>query len=379
MPARLLRVPLLHFVLAGLGLFVAALAFDLGGARDVLRGSSSGGGGCDAGSDARTICVEREALLAFVQARTRMPRLEDAAAAFDASDAATRRDWTARFVREEALVREARRLGLDRSDELVRRRLVQQMEFLVEEVGEGAVSVDEEEIVAAYHAQIEADPPLPTLRFAHVFVREPSDDSGRGGDRAAFERAEALRDELERQRVPLDDAYAWGDRFLYDRVYVDRSLDEVRSHFGDAFAEALARLEPAPERWAGPIRSSHGLHLVLLAAREPARVATLDEVRSALRETLLREKRERSVERGVAALLERYRVELDDGIGGPFEDALDGALEGSSSSDEGGPSQGGAVAEAGVGRAGAPGTQAPVRAPGSSADSRHSIAPPPAS
>ena len=353
--ARLLRSPFLHFLAAGLGLFVLALALDLGGARGGLRGSTSGDEGCDAAPDASTIRVEREALLAFIQARTRMPRLEEAAEAFDGADAATRRDWTERFVREEALVREARRLGLDRSDELVRRRLVQQMEFLVEDVGAGAISVGEEEIVAAYDAQGEADPLPPTLRFAHVFVREPDEDPAHGGGRGALERAKAIRDELERRRIPLDGAYDWGDRFLYDRVYVDRTLDEIRSHFGDAFAEALVRLEPSPERWVGPIRSSHGLHLVLLAAREPARRATLDEVRSALREALLREKRDRAVERGVAAILARYRVELDDAIDGPLDRPLDDAI------------------------GAAPAAREAVRVPGSSADSRHSIAPPPAS
>lgn len=349
---RVLRSPLLHFVVAGGCLFALALAFDPapdpdpGGGQEAQgdrrardAGASAGADGrCDPSVEADTIRVEREPLLAFIQSQTRMPRLEDAATAFDAAPAEVRRDWVDRFVREEALVREARRLGLDRSDELIRRRLVEQMEFLVEDVGAGALVVTEEEIEAAHRAQADAARRPATLRFVHVFVRQ---DGGTGDtDASALARARGLRDELNRRRIPFDGAYAWGDRFLYDRVYVDRTLDEVRSHFGEAFAAELEGLEPRPDRWVGPLRSEHGLHLVLLAARQPARAATLEEERAALRELLLREKRERAIERGVAAIVGRYRVELGGGL---------------------------------------PASPARVRGPGSSVDSRHNIAPPPAS
>ena len=90
--------------------------------------------------------VEREALLAFVQMRTQEANAEGLAATFDGLSTEARQIWIDRFVREEALVREARRLGLDRQDELIRRRLVQKMEFLAEGIVASDFLLGEDEI-----------------------------------------------------------------------------------------------------------------------------------------------------------------------------------------------------------------------------------------
>ena len=150
-PARRqwLASPLLHFLVAGGLLFGLACLLDIAGARSRFSAADRSAGAADrAGTQGSSpheevglIRVERDALLAFVQTRTRTPSLAETTAAFDAAPEAVRRDWLDRFVREEALVREARALGLDREDELVRRRLVQQMEFLVEGASAGAPSV----------------------------------------------------------------------------------------------------------------------------------------------------------------------------------------------------------------------------------------------
>lgn len=321
-----LASPLLHFIAAGGLLFGLVLLLDVGDARSRFAAPDGSAGappsarpGAGASPEVDGIIrVERDALIAFVQTRTRTPSLAETAAAFDAAPEAVRRDWLERFVREEALVREARALGLDREDELVRRRLVQQMEFLVEDTRGGAPPVSEEELEAAYRERGESFREPATVRFAHVFVA-PRPGGGQGGGQGpapeAFERAERLRERLDREAIGFDDAFAIGDRFLYDRVYVDRNLDEVRAHFGDAMAATLERLPVDPDRWSGPHRSDHGLHLVLLTARRDSRLPALPEVAAALREELLREKRERALEQGVAAIVGKYRIEGEETLG----------------------------------------------------------------
>ncbi|MBK7949648.1 MAG: peptidyl-prolyl cis-trans isomerase [Deltaproteobacteria bacterium] len=322
---RILRSPLLHFALAGALLFALASALDLGGLgawrRSLFAGGSgpsaglradgagAEGGACTPDADPATICVERDALLAFIQSQTRMARVEEASSAFEGATEAVRRDWIERFVREEALVREARALGLDRDDELVRRRLVQQMEFLAEETGASAPTVTDAEIEAAYRARAREFRHPAIFRFAHVFTREFE-----GYEDKAPARAKAILDEMNRKKVPFEEGYPYGDRFPYDRTYVDRTLDEIRSHFGDAFAKTLTKLEPNPGSWTGPHRSEHGLHLLLLVDKQPARDSSLEEVRDALREELLREKRDRAVEQAVAAIVAKYRVSLGGGV-----------------------------------------------------------------
>ena len=263
----------------------------------------------DVATAAVTIRVERDALIAFIHSRTRMTSAEEAGRAFDSGTPAVRQDWIDRYVREEVLVREARSLGLDRDDELIRRRLVQQMEFLVEGAGESALVVSDQEIDAAYRARAEELREPVMLRFAHVFVRTET-----GREEEANPKARALLSRLNRERVGFDGALALGDRFLYDRLYVDRTLDEVRSHFGDAMAETVVSIPVDTLEWSGPYRSKHGLHLVLLTGRSESRLPAIGEVEGVLREDLLREEREMALERGVEEMVSRYRIELENGL-----------------------------------------------------------------
>lgn len=318
---RILRSPVLHFLLVGGALFGLAILFglDRSGASPVPESATSSAtsqgpsGGLTGGKDdPGTIRVERTALIAFIQSRTRMALAAEAEQAFDSATEPVRRDWIDRFVREEALVREARSLGLDRSDELIRRRLVQQMEFLVEDVGSSALAVSDAEIAAAYRQREQELREPETVRFAHVFVREERVREETGG-RAEAE-ARSLLARLNREQVGFDGALALGDRFLYDRSYVDRTLAEVRSHFGESMAETIASIPVDAVRWTGPHRSKHGLHLVLLTARSPSRLPPLAEVADSLRESLLREKREQMLERGIDGILSRYAIQVEPGL-----------------------------------------------------------------
>ena len=84
------------------------------------------------------------------------------------ADRIERAGLIARFVREEALFREASRLGLDRGDVIVRRRLIQKMEFLLR----GGVDVPEptddelEQYLAEHRAELARGP---RVEFTHVF------------------------------------------------------------------------------------------------------------------------------------------------------------------------------------------------------------------
>ena len=128
-----------------------------------------------------------------------------------------------------------------------------------------------------------------------------------------------LRDALNGDGVVFEGAGDRGDRFLYNRVYVDRTLDEVRAHFGDEMAGALDALEPHASEWQGPLASQHGWHAVLLTRKAPSRIPALAEIRSVLREEILRERREASLERGVREVLDRYAPQLADDVHAPPE------------------------------------------------------------
>lgn len=287
----LLREPLLHFILLGTAAFLghAVLAEH------------------QAAATGRTILIDRQALVTFLRNRTQ--RLDDAAAAaaFEALPPAGRHALVDEFVRTEALCREARRLGLDRGDYAIQRRLAQQMEYLLRSVTEAPAGVTPGN-VARYYATHRAHYREPgRVTFTHVFLAPRAAEQ----ESAGRARAVALRDRLNAGRVAFGEAPAHGDRFLYQVNYVQRTAEEVAADFDPGAQAALFALTLAPSRWQGPIRSRHGWHVVLLTERLPERDPPLEEVRAEVERDVLRARHEERVAAAIAEVVSGFSVRID--------------------------------------------------------------------
>ena len=203
-------------------------------------------------------------------------------------------------IREEILYREALRLGLDRDDTIVRRRLAQKMTFMLED----GVGVDppDEATVSAYHAahgNRYREPRRTT--FVHVYLSR---------DRREDPEADAatLLDQL-----TTGPPNAWrqlGDPFMLLREYADRSDQEIAELFGSDFAGVLGDLPP--NGWRGPVRSAYGVHLVRVVARADAQQLPLDEIRERVIQDLLADRRRELKQTAFDELRERYDVQVGD-------------------------------------------------------------------
>lgn len=266
----LLREPLVHFLAIG------ALLYALDVAAMSSEAPAEGDG---------AILVTEDFVRAVRADLERTTGRADAAAVQAAID---------RFVEEEAFVREARRMGLDDGDLVVRRRLVQKMEFLV-----GDVAVAPEPTEPELHAWLSehADRYRSPARvsFEHVyFSRDRRGPSAAGDARAALEAG-----------VPE----GAGDPFLLGRRFEAVSRVDVARQFGAAFAEAVAAA--APGDWAGPVSSAYGEHLVRVTTVTPGSEPDLEQVRARVRADL-REGRRADAERAARrAIRERYEVRVE--------------------------------------------------------------------
>ena len=201
-------------------------------------------------------------------------------------------------VDEEILYREAQRLGLDRDDAIVRRRLAQKLTFILEDSGAtGPPSEAEVEEYYARHAERYRRPGRTT--FDHVFLSGDSRTDPAGD-------AAVLLGEL--RGVDDDGWRRLGDPFMLARSYADRSDQEIAGLFGRAFADAVTELPGGG--WNGPVESTYGMHLVRVNDRTSSRTPALAEVRDRVAADL-REDRRR--ERSLAAyqeLRDAYQVRL---------------------------------------------------------------------
>jgi hypothetical protein len=233
---QLLREPLVHFLLLGAMLFgVFALVGERGSAR--------------AGRIVVTPGHVEHLTVSFTRTWQRPPTAPELAGLIED------------YIREEVLYREAVAMGLDRDDTMVRRRLRQKLEFLTEETAETAPPSDTE-LQAFLQQHADAFRVEPRLAFRHVFLS--LDRRGDATDAAARQ----LLAQLITGAAATDTA-ALGDPFLLPPEFSLSSRSEIARLFGDAFAQQLQHLEPG--RWAGPIKSGYGLHLVFLRERMDGR------------------------------------------------------------------------------------------------------------
>ena len=285
---RIVRDPLTHF-LAGGGVLFAVFA--------LLHGGDTTGT-----ADGKTIVVDQPALLNFMQYESAAFQPEVFSTQFNAMSAKDKKDLIDQYVRQEALVREARAMGLDQGDYVIRRRMVQKMMYLMDDTATQTFNPTEADLQRYFQAHQDVYRNAATITFTHVFVDKEAAHPG-GAERAA----ERLKAELEARHAGFSDAPGYGDRFPYLRNYVQRTPDFVESQFGAGFATAVMKLQPS-SHWQGPIESDYGYHLVLLTETTPAALPKLSEVRGQVKDDLLRDTVAAYREKAIADLVRRFTV-----------------------------------------------------------------------
>lgn len=292
--SRFLREPLLHFLLAG-GLLFGIFTWTHRGAAKPSSG--------------KTIVVDKAALLNFLQYKNKAFKPDYFEAQLQAMSARERQELANQYVEEELLYREAKSLGLEEGDDVIRQRLVQKMNFLIEDLADSSGSASDaelEEYLKKNQAQYVVDP---AVTFTHVFA-----DSSVHGDKAARELSERLKVQLNSTHAAFNDAPQFGDRFPFLQNYVERTFDYIASHFGKEFAAEIQRLSPSQTQWAGPIQSTYGYHLVLLTSRSEGRVPELREIRTQVEEDWIRDRKEKARVQALHELAGQYVIDYREGL-----------------------------------------------------------------
>ncbi len=206
------------------------------------------------------------------------------------------------YVKEEIEYRESLALGLDRDDEIVRRRLVQKYEFLQQDLQ--TLEDPSEQTLKSWYAAHTAAYGDPAKRsFTQVYF---SPDNG--GDTAAKARAEA---ELKKLNVSgADRAGGDGDVFPGPTDLVDLDQDDAARLFGqsdlsrDLFTAKVGQ-------WAGPYHSGFGWHLVRVTDARPGATQPYEAVAPRVLDDWKASQRDGLNAKGFAALKAKYNVVIE--------------------------------------------------------------------
>jgi hypothetical protein len=204
-------------------------------------------------------------------------------------------------VKEEIATREAIAIGLDRDDTVIRRRLRQKLEFLVDGAEAEAVPTDAElEQWLEKHPGV--FPAEPRVALRQVFVNTAR--------RGASGRAESEK-LLVRLRAagPGASIETLGDPSMLPAELPPGPLSEVERTFGAKFASGAHDLPLG--QWSGPVESAYGLHLVLVAERVAAPRPALADVRPLVVRELLAERQRTQLQDLYKGLLGKYTVTIE--------------------------------------------------------------------
>ena len=268
---KALAEPLLHFVAAGALLFLAGQA---------IR----------ARSDTHRIVItpQREAQLAnryALQFGTR-------------PDQSMMRELVKSDVHDEILFREGLAMGLDKDDEIVRRRIIQKVQFLLEDL-QVPQEPDAGQLQAYYRSHAAQYQLPPRASFSHVYF------SLDRGDASARSRAQAALRTLELsapERAPRP-----GDPFPDSYDFADYSQAQVEHLFGPTpFAAGVFSVPTG--KWAGPFKSAYGWHLIYVQSRAAAREQPFATVGDKVRADYLLDSQKRANDSAFTTLARQFTV-----------------------------------------------------------------------
>lgn len=193
------------------------------------------------------------------------------------------------FVKEEIYYRESQRIGLDVDDTIVRRRMVQKLTFLTEDLA--TATAPDQATLRAYYEDNQNLYSLPDrYSFKHRYF---------SSDRREHAQADA-------QRAVADDSIT-GDPFMLQREYAQRSVREIRDLFGRDFADDIVKLEVGAQ-WQGPVKSAYGWHAVQVSDRIVAAVQPYEAVEQRILMDWQQTQRQQANEQYYEDLKSRYSV-----------------------------------------------------------------------
>lgn len=174
------------------------------------------------------------------------------------------------FIKREVLVREAKKLGLDRIDSIISARLAQLgQQALVGEI----IDIDSVEISEVNNffdtnklQYIEPE----TISFSHIFFDT---------EKSAKSYLIKLREELDSIKLK-DLVNTGGIVFPYQKNYSKKPYSFIVGHFGESGARNIFSLQKNNSNWQGPIKSSLGYHLINVFNKTAMEQLALDDILS---------------------------------------------------------------------------------------------------
>ena len=202
------------------------------------------------------------------------------------------------FLTEEVFYREAQTLGLDEDDVVIRRRMRQKIEFLLQDGI--AQALPEEDVLRAYFENNPARySESSRVTFRQIYLGESS---------ASEEQTNLLLARLNEADPP--DTQTLGQRTMLPASLTSAATVEIDGLFGSGFGQQL--LDLPKQGWVGPIRSGFGEHLIFVDDVIPSPTADFEDVRATVMQDFQYERQRTATKALVERLKQKYEIVVDE-------------------------------------------------------------------
>lgn len=197
---------------------------------------------------------------------------------------------------DDELYQAALDMRLHLGDEVIKRRLIQVMEQLLL-ASNPPQAPTKAEIAAEFEQRREELRRPPRYSIEHIYFNPEREAE-----------AEAVIARIQQEQLTPRQARQLSSPFLPGYQFTAQTPDQLARHFGASFVENLQSINPQPGQWAGPVRSTYGLHYVWVEALEPARDASLEEVLPQLQRDLESRARQAALRDSISAMRQDYEI-----------------------------------------------------------------------
>ena len=151
---KIIREPLVHFLVAGFFLFVYFRSCSTGLVRE------------------DTILVNEANILEFIQYQSKAFQEETFALKLAELPEVEKEQLVQQYIQDEVLYREAIKLGLDQNDYVLKRRIIQKMEFILDEFDSSEQEIKKDSIEAYFQRERARYFQAANFTFGHIFFKQ---------------------------------------------------------------------------------------------------------------------------------------------------------------------------------------------------------------
>ncbi len=199
---------------------------------------------------------------------------------------------------------EALKMGLDKNDLIIRRRLTQKMEFVSSDMAQ-LVEPSDEELLAYLQEHATQFMDSPKISFLQIYI-DPNKHRGTL-EKDLDEMLKLLRHE------DLNSTFEkFVDAFILPLKNTHLSKEEVARDFGKIFSKTLFTLEE--NSWHKAIKSGYGLHFVFIENKEEGKLPDLEKVRTILHNEWMTQQREKTNKLFYENLKKSYTIKIEESL-----------------------------------------------------------------